>query len=92
MTVMGREVGQFLSFRFCVLFTPEGLELVWAPCNPSTCSPYWSGRSLFVFKRVAMFIVSLHIIKNLTEVNLEPLYQVKAAFYFLLFYLNFQRI
>ena len=37
-------------------------------------------------KRVAIFLVSFHFIKNLTEVNFDPLYRRRAAVYFLLFY------
>lgn len=92
-TVKGREIGQFSFFKSHLLFTPQRSELSLGLWHSNTLSFRPSGQvPSFVFKHAAVSTVSLLAIKTLTKVNLDLLYQVQAAFYFLLFYLNFQRI
>lgn len=45
-----------------------------------------------MLKRVAVPAVPLRVTKTLTKVSSALLHQAQAALYFLLFYLNFQRI
>lgn len=91
-TVRGRKIGQFSFFKSHILFHTSGVGAGSGPWE-FTCFPLpaWPGPH-FVAQLVALLPVSLHVIKNLTKVNSDPLYQVHAAFYFLLLYLNFQRI